>query len=634
MRMPSRRSRLFAFALLIAAAAMLCLRAEWSRRHLRERGALWDAKYPPVAPWTPPQGFAHFADVDGNYWHLYALEMARTGRWRVRHVDYDNAPFGREMHWSSSYAWWLIALSWTRTVAAGGTVVENLPWASDWGEVILHALVAALFAAILWRRAGPVPAALGALLFSTLEAPARDFAFGRPDHHGMQDAAMLLLAACMARGLWPGEERARLWMAASGALAGVALWLGATFGFIPALAAACGGMALPWLLRDGADAIRTMPLWRWWGCTGALVSLLFYAIEYAPGPWPFRLETNHPLYALALAGLGELAARTQSLRRAPREALHPGFLLATLAVVQLPVTILLLPVSLYTPRDPVIKGLVAIGQESSPILSAEGPEHLCYFGAIALVLFAVAALRWRHREDGMAAHHVPLLALALIACMLGGAMMRAAGLTAAGALMAWVFTRSPAMPRRLRAVEIFSLSLAASGAAWAFAASRPAAPTYTSVEADWHAVRDVALVLRDQGGPPPLVMTDNSNTNYVFLHDIAGGRIVSALFWECTDGLRDMRDFWLATDDAEALRICRRRGVTHVLLNARPGLIATQLAAGGIEPDPADMRRRMVARLVLDDLAPPPWLRRVDLPGTHALLGSRTRLYRVEPPAP
>jgi hypothetical protein len=38
--------------------------------------------------------------------------MLARGDWRVRSVDYENAPFGRDVHSASPYRWWLVFLAW------------------------------------------------------------------------------------------------------------------------------------------------------------------------------------------------------------------------------------------------------------------------------------------------------------------------------------------------------------------------------------------------------------------------------------------------------------------------------------------------------------------------------------------
>lgn len=40
--------------------------------------------------------------MDARWWVMHAKQMLREGSWRVRHTATDNAPEGREVHWSSA----------------------------------------------------------------------------------------------------------------------------------------------------------------------------------------------------------------------------------------------------------------------------------------------------------------------------------------------------------------------------------------------------------------------------------------------------------------------------------------------------------------------------------------------------
>src|SRR5471032_2672768 len=45
--------------------------------------------------------------------------MLARGDWRVRRVDYENAPLGREAHAASPYRWWLVGIAWLDHAAGG-----------------------------------------------------------------------------------------------------------------------------------------------------------------------------------------------------------------------------------------------------------------------------------------------------------------------------------------------------------------------------------------------------------------------------------------------------------------------------------------------------------------------------------
>lgn len=49
---------------------------------------------------------------DGYHWVMQTQRMLADGAWRVRRVDYDNHPQGREVHWSGSVHEWLGGLAW------------------------------------------------------------------------------------------------------------------------------------------------------------------------------------------------------------------------------------------------------------------------------------------------------------------------------------------------------------------------------------------------------------------------------------------------------------------------------------------------------------------------------------------
>ena len=47
--------------------------------------------------------------IDGNWWVMHAERMIRERELRVRRTELDNAPEGREVHWSSGLIWLLAA---------------------------------------------------------------------------------------------------------------------------------------------------------------------------------------------------------------------------------------------------------------------------------------------------------------------------------------------------------------------------------------------------------------------------------------------------------------------------------------------------------------------------------------------
>jgi len=111
----------------------------------------------------------------------------------------------------------------------------------------------------------------------------------------------------------PNRSQARHWFIASGIAGGVGLWV-STASEAPVLAEVGLGalLATGLFARNETDqswAKADPSLWRVWGWSGAATSIFFYLVEYFPSHFGMRLEVNHPLYALAWAGGGEIIYR-------------------------------------------------------------------------------------------------------------------------------------------------------------------------------------------------------------------------------------------------------------------------------------------------------------------------------------
>ncbi len=93
--------------------------------------------------------------------------------------------------------------------------------------------------------------------------------------------------------------------------------------------AAIGGGIVFGLSRNSdekASLGRVDPtLWRVWGCAAGLASLFFYLLEYAPAHFTMRLEVNHPLYALALFGAGDVLCRLSWFISGEKDQPQTGF---------------------------------------------------------------------------------------------------------------------------------------------------------------------------------------------------------------------------------------------------------------------------------------------------------------------
>ncbi len=262
--------------------------------------------------------------MDSRWWVMHTEALIQQGAWRVRETRLDNAPAGREVHWNSAIPWVLSALA----------AFHAEPGEQKWNAVARASfsfapltLVAALivFCMVGVRAFGWGPTVLFVAAFCLCPLVYSEFRPGQVDHHGLVAAlaaasVLSLLAGGAGNVLRAGVvaipgcpstrslEVARRRFIAAGIFGGAALWVSAA-SYIPVLVGIGIGAFAAAALRDRTATEASPGLWRTWGIAGCLTSLAFYLIEYFPNHMGFRLEVNHPLYALAWLGAGDLISR-------------------------------------------------------------------------------------------------------------------------------------------------------------------------------------------------------------------------------------------------------------------------------------------------------------------------------------
>lgn len=308
--------------------------------------------FDPSEPWRHAR---FFTDPDSYAWLSYARDLRASPHFRVRFTHRDNAPHGRPVHWSQPPVWSLCAIS---------AVLEKAglppPLALELSGRALLPLVGFFVFSALWlylrRRFSPAAAAFFA--FAPAVVLFWDFHPFRPDHQAYQlAAAFFFVLPLLFSGFGfapPGRRPSRLPFLLSGISAGFALWFGATVFFFT-LAAATLASALALLPENSGGAPPDSAAWRVWGLSGAVASILFWLLEYAPNHFSMRLEANHPLYALSFLGIGECLYLLCRFRHDPATCLSPAFLahaaMALAAAAALPLLLLFGPVAWYIPRS-------------------------------------------------------------------------------------------------------------------------------------------------------------------------------------------------------------------------------------------------------------------------------------------
>jgi hypothetical protein len=324
-----------------------------------------------------------FLESDSYAWLAHARDLMNSSHWRIRWTFMDNAPYGREMHWSHLLIWTLRGMATGIIAATGWPVARALELAGVWSMPLFQFLFLSIAFLALSKKAGVLPAAGLGFVCLTYEPVAIAFFPLKPDHHAFQLFFILAAFACLQFGGmgWvregrPGDARpmdrrffatpkrqeAQRWFIASGIFGGLALWVGATVWLISlALIALAMVPALPLFHRPQTDELYDPALWRIWAAAGCFVGLICYLLEYAPHHFSMRLEVNHPLYWISWFGVALGLEQLAGLRRPLAQSFKLAARLWVPAVLALalPVAALFGPDSWHQMQDPFLKRLHA-----------------------------------------------------------------------------------------------------------------------------------------------------------------------------------------------------------------------------------------------------------------------------------
>ncbi|MBI3884843.1 MAG: hypothetical protein HY302_03830 [Opitutae bacterium] len=277
---------------------------------------------------TPLQRIRPGFTADGSMWIRHALDLLEgTEAPRSHHTALDNPPAGRAVHWNSALTWWIAGCGWTYHQLSGTPLPAAVERAAVWANLPLLLAFLAGFGWWAARRAGALAGVLVAAAILGHRSLSEGFMPAYPDHHGLIAMSVLglTLGVLFMGGGWrrgnspaPGlallpahEKSARAAAAWSGFWGGFGLWISTASLALPlALIPLAAGLATFLCRRDlaAAGAVFSPGVWRTWGRVGALTSLGFYLLEYFPLHLGWRLEVNHPLYALAWWAGAELTA--------------------------------------------------------------------------------------------------------------------------------------------------------------------------------------------------------------------------------------------------------------------------------------------------------------------------------------
>jgi hypothetical protein len=538
-----------------------------------------------------------FMDIDCQMWNLYAREIAEGRTLRVRRTAFDNHPYGREVHWSSGYAWLLAAAGHLRRLLSGEDLHTALERSSLLVNPILNALLVAAAGLAAAGRLGWPAGAILALAVAGSGTIMQAFHAGGPDHHGLIAISALGTLLCLVLGgagftrrpadapagtsggwRFPEERQARRWFLLSGIFTGVGLWVSAISTTL--LLAAIGVSAAGSLLfSKGAESdpeVRYAPgLWVAWGSTGAAAGFALFLLEYFPGNMSLRLEVNNPLYHLGLLGgswLLALLCRARFLGESLRDAPRWKIVAALAALAPIPVLLLFGGERFYALRNPQ---LWRWHENIFEFVRIPPAEFLRQYGAPGAVWLLAATLLFRsglRRE--VRAWLAFALGVALLPCGLSLWQQRWASLLAvalalapmAGVAAASVVSAgSRGFAGNWRRFALGALVVAQFGTFAVSQLSRAASLERTGdlKLSMFAAAREAAEYIRmfEKGRQVVLLSTPWPTVAMCYAGDFRG---IGSLYWENAAGLAAVTDILTATSEAEALRLIRERGITYV----------------------------------------------------------------------
>lgn len=548
-----------------------------------------------------------FSNTDARWWVIHTRQMLRDSAWRVRHTNLDNAPDGREVHWSSFLMWVLALLAWIRSWGTGQPAdffVADATLAA--GPFLLTLLLGGL-SILIGRRFGWLNALFFAVVFLSSQPLVGCFLGGDADHHGIVNSfiagcAICILAAgggCVSTGRNKASRLVRLaedsgkatnWFIASGLLGSVALWISAATA-LPILA----GLSLGGLLA-GIDAIRSgkgdalqPSLWLKWGTAGAAGCIFFYLLEYFPHQMGWRLEVNHPFYAGAwIAGSFLLTTLLEQLRgkQGIRGWRQLGLITSALIALALPLGLILFaPDRFFWVRD---KFLFSLHQQyiyeflSMPaLMKANGGSWswLAFYPWPLAVGGLITALLLTKKLGAFGRSGLLLLAPATILLQSMAVWQARWNSTCFAMWAVCALTVMIAIRQNGKATGALLYALRTLLATACIAFFVPMLPTVlhrmTSKTASGHPivnevagnllVRDIALRLI-QSSPDriPVVLAGPNVSTEMSYH--AGLHTIGTLYWENVAGLKKAAEIFSATTDQEALGKLQAAGVTHIVV--------------------------------------------------------------------
>ncbi|HEX2854368.1 MAG TPA: hypothetical protein VHO24_14120 [Opitutaceae bacterium] len=517
-------------------------------------------------------------------WILETQQMLARGAHRLRHVDYDNAPQGRETHAPSLFRWWLATVArfdHALSREPNGSLALSVERAALFADPLLLVMLLIGTTLFVARQFGAFPAALVSVGLAGLFPFAGGFLPGAPDHRGWATACALWSVLPLLAGIRaPNPAAARRWFFFAGTVGGIGLWFSVASG-VPVIAGvAIGALAAAWIARGTIEAP-----WRAWSLGGAVTTLVACMLEYFPDHLSLQLQAIHPLYAIAWLGAGELIARGASGFRPPKFQWRTGdFAAAGFAIA----AIALLPVAMRLTES---RGFVAPEPGASRV-TFEGLNAPLIATCLPLLLVVVAVVFVCRRSPVAGERAAVALALGPVFVALGFACFQLRWFNTLDALLLPLLVA-------LTAVLATSTAKRTTRRWWAVAAAVVLVPgmiqllpplgesrkTLGETDVEGVVTRDLAHWLAQRTGGQAIVLASPDLTVSLAFH--GGLRGLATLDWENKDGLAAAVRIAAATSPQEALALIQQRGVTHIVAPSWDESLEELARLGSSQPERA-----------------------------------------------
>jgi hypothetical protein len=573
--------------------------------------------------------------------------MFARGELRVRRVDYENAPFGREVHRASPYRWWLSFIAWCYHALTGKPITRSVEWAALVADPLLLLLAGTGAVIFVFKKFGALSASLLSAGLVSLFPSGSEFLPGAPDDRGLALLCAVWSILLILAGSDPeiGEKASRRMFLTAGFIGGIGLWIDVPFGVVVVLGVAAGAIFASWSARPdfgtNSTALPLLPL-REWGLGGAAASFAGYLIEEFPahlGSWDLR--SIHPLISLAWLGGGELLTRLgQKISRR-----RPAWSIGDLAVMVAGAAVVAsIPILLWKTHD---DGFFAVDLPSMTLSKLPGGLSARNFTALLIgseaglaiwatvlpgaliVLTAVLLFFYRPlpRKRVMTAVALgPALVALGFACwqislwnvvdaaLLGLLVSMAAGLPPGRRTISWFLGLAFSAAIVLGAVRLWP------------ATELKTASGFTETEVISLVERDLAYwMAKHLGSADAVVLAPPDATMALYYY--GGLRGVGTLGWENQDGIRGAVRIVSASTPEEAQELIAERNVTDLVIPSWDPYLDAYARMGEGELEGTFLER-------LHRWALPPWLRPVAylMPTISGFQGQSVTILEVVDP--